>query len=647
TALRPDTALPAPVLALLRAVLIRRTRPLVSDMLDRGVGQSVLRFPQRAPPAAVRYDLTATYPGVYEEAADLLESLTFAPFRTGSYTRRVTNAVSSTRATASGGAELLRILLLKRLESSVSALTASLTAQIRFLESFLDHLRTGRLLTPADHRSFRGSTETDAVQLFLGDVVLAEVPRPLDVRALELDACADLERLRAFRRRLGGSADRDPKVNRLFELLDGPLARERVLLFTEFRETATYLWTALRDRGGVGLIHGGGAYLGRSACRRREVIERFAPAANSAPPPPPREAVRILVATDVLAEGMNLQDARHVISYDLPWNPVRLVQRIGRIDRLGSPHDVIFTHAFLPDHGLERLLRLLERVRAKLHAIQAGVGIEPNLVENVTAETSTDSRVFLGRLSVGDATLLDEIERRDSAAFEIEERLRIAWLRHGEAHVPEVSTDAVPFAVMSLPHASDQDECMLLAIRDGEWVEFVRFNPHDAAIEVDPPCAFALLLDVLHTRQSECPATDSHRELLDCVFAHVRRVLSERTKFMRPNHSNRGRSATISRHLLAALAREPGGPDPELCARVESMLSRIGTGGPAGLEYDLAELIARDRTHDRISAARLCSAIESLLDPRAGGLPQRPPQPGDVELLAAIALRSAGGERRV
>ena len=137
-----------------------------------------------------------------------------------------------------------------------------------------------------------------------------------------------------------------------------------MLLFSEFRETAEYLWHALRNQAPCALIHGSGAWLGSTPAARRAVIERFAPRANGVRPPPRREAVRILIATDVLAEGLNLQDAADAVSYDLPWNPVRVVQRLGRIDRLGSPHPSVRSWYFVPHRDLDRLLGLLHRIPA-------------------------------------------------------------------------------------------------------------------------------------------------------------------------------------------------------------------------------------------------------------------------------------------
>src|SRR5690606_16836020 len=188
-----------------------------------------------------------------------------------------------------------------------------------------------------------------------------------DRARLRDDVASDHQLLQTLHQRLATlRMTADPKLARLHELLDHELRDEKTLIFTEFRETARYLWRSLRHRPGTALIDGGGAFLGQTPATRQSVITRFAPEANHTPPPPRHHHVDLLIATDVLAEGLNLQDARCVVSYDLPWNPVRLMQRIGRIDRIGSPHQTIFPYHFAPDQNLDELLHLSARLHAKL-----------------------------------------------------------------------------------------------------------------------------------------------------------------------------------------------------------------------------------------------------------------------------------------
>jgi hypothetical protein len=186
------------------------------------------------------------------------------------------------------------------------------------------------------------------------------------------------------------------------------------------------MWRRLARRHPVGLIHGGGAWLGLSRASRAEVVRAFAPQSNHATVSA-ASRVRVLIATDVLSEGWNLQDARDVVSFDLPWNPVRLMQRLGRIDRLGSPHRTVRCHNFMPDHELDDLLGLVDRLSAKLDAIQAAVGdpgriLHPGSILRPGAESPTPS---------GAASHSHEKETRlPRISCRAADRLRVRLLRH-------------------------------------------------------------------------------------------------------------------------------------------------------------------------------------------------------------------------
>ncbi len=531
---------PVPIARVLERVMIRRTRPFVRErhggvLLPDG---RRLAFPRRAPPVAVRYTLDDALPGFAAEAVARIEALAFAPLRLGAY--------GDDAAEGAGAADLLRVHLLKRLESSAAAFEATLRHQIRFLEAFLDALHRGRLLAPREHAGLHAG-DRDAVQLSLDTLVLRRLPPRLEVERLDGDAGADLHALRGLARALAGAPPgTDPKLAALRTLLDGPLAGEKVLVFTEFRDTARHLWRALAERGHVALIDGGGAFLGRSPAGRREVIARFAPRANGRPEPPPRERVDLLIATDVLSEGLNLQDARRVVSYDLPWNPVRLIQRIGRIDRLGSSHETVYTYHFLPEHGLEHALRLLERLRRKIVAIGRTVGGEDSPLAGRGAGAAWARRggkeeaggggvgqlepgagaSLLDRLAAGDPDVLDDIERADAAPFEAEERLRAAWraLAAGQDHsraemhgAPEVAKGTATEPGARAPGGADRDTAaetgqaagldvaiptasmtlegrhrLLLALAAGEEKRWLVYDVADARIDADPRAADVL-----------------------------------------------------------------------------------------------------------------------------------------------------------
>ncbi|MGB9006128.1 MAG: helicase-related protein, partial [Candidatus Aminicenantales bacterium] len=118
----------------------------------------------------------------------------------------------------------------------------------------------------------------------------------------------------------------------------------------------------------------------RHGITREQAVFGFVPISSEAPPGRDEDRFDILVTTDVLAEGVNLQQCRHIINYDLPWNPMRLVQRHGRIDRIGSLYNEVFIRCFFPDKRLDSLLTLEARVRRKLAQAAASVGVESEVI---------------------------------------------------------------------------------------------------------------------------------------------------------------------------------------------------------------------------------------------------------------------------
>ena len=113
---------------------------------------------------------------------------------------------------------------------------------------------------------------------------------------------------------------------------------------------------------------------------RRDRVVRFAPLANGRASLPWDQQVDLLISTDALSEGQNLQDGEAIINYDLHWNPVRMVQRAGRLDRLGSPHQTIHIYNFFPEEELDQLLGLMDRLHRKLEAINRTVGLDASVL---------------------------------------------------------------------------------------------------------------------------------------------------------------------------------------------------------------------------------------------------------------------------
>lgn len=152
----------------------------------------------------------------------------------------------------------------------------------------------------------------------------------------------------------------DTKLKALQRLLTQEHPKEKVLIFTQFADTVRYLARELKARG-VDKLEG---VTGQSE-DPTSLAWRFSPISNERVIKPEDE-LRVLVATDVLSEGQNLQDCAIVVNYDLPWALIRLVQRVGRVDRIGQKAESIYCHSFLPAEGLETIIRLRSRVKQRI-----------------------------------------------------------------------------------------------------------------------------------------------------------------------------------------------------------------------------------------------------------------------------------------
>jgi hypothetical protein len=193
----------------------------------------------------------------------------------------------------------------------------------------------------------------------------------LFVDGLATDLRADARALLAVRDQCGAwDAAEDKKLARLVELLTVHHPKEKVLIFTQFADTVRYLTTELTARGITALAGATG-----ESANPTELAWRFSPISNEKRVPPGDE-LRVLVATDVLSEGQNLQDCAIVVNYDLPWAIIRLIQRAGRVDRIGQRAERILCYSFLPADGVERIIRLRGRVRQRLRENAEVVGTD-------------------------------------------------------------------------------------------------------------------------------------------------------------------------------------------------------------------------------------------------------------------------------
>jgi len=394
---------------------------------------------------------------------------------------------------------LIRTSLFKRLESSVEAFRKSIDRQVRVHRNFLAALDNG--IIAAGERAtdiLEGEVDEtdDALRAFLESLREAEAERGFgyDIDAFRADDLrADVEHdLRTFeyiqslvtRERI--PPDRDEKLQVFLKHLPTLLGGGKLLVFSEYHDTAQYLFHHLPDS-----VKADAALVTGDTEHPERIVPLFAPKANRDYQMRSGEReLKLLVSTDVLSEGLNLQDCNNVLNYDLHWNPVRLIQRFGRIDRIGSEHDVVYAYNFLPEKAAEQELDLRKKLENRIREFNAILGMDGQVLdkkelvnpEAVYAIYEERSGKHLGRFEVGEAELFGvslaeaeeffrELREREPAEYE-----RIRNLRDG---------------IRTGRHTGDGK--VLVLCRAGSFMRLYVRTLDATAVDIDTMDALALL----------------------------------------------------------------------------------------------------------------------------------------------------------
>ena len=553
-------------------------------------------FPVRrlAPPA--EYDLAAAYGGKLEPLLSALER------------------VAQTAPDLGRGAALLHLALVRRLESSRAALLRTLRRHRDFVAEWAAAAAAGRHLSRRGFHAMFPRHDEDDTQLSLLPYLLGEpeTASPADLaehrhaldRALEITETA--------------AAGVDPKLDALERLLAGELAQRRTIVFTEYRDTAMHVAARLRRRFRVLAVTGNAAWAGRERLSRRVALDAFAPVSRRARASRLLDAA-VLVATDVASEGMNLQDAAAVVNYDLPWNPVRVMQRIGRVDRLGALHSEVVLAHLVPAGGLRQLTGVLRRLRSKLRGGQGLLGIEP---DPLAALWWIDGR----------PPRIDELESeswRLVEPFEAADRWRATV---GPAAPPRSARPLI--AAGLLADQGPPSAGLLLAL---EWPNGSRIPLPFVAAPSGAIAPDGIALGGLATRAlaaAPLPAAPSDfAYVLGSVLAGARAqllTLSATRRGVDAPGTNRRRALDA---LLHAAHRAEEARDAEATVAVERAVAALQHELPVGLERRLGRLLHDQHGGDRL-AASIARAIVPALPPAAPALDGTP----RLVLVAAIAL---------
>jgi superfamily II DNA or RNA helicase len=432
-----DTSAGVVLFNLLEEVMVRNTRPYIRTAYRNAtIKGKPVAFPNRRL-HTVTYDLGATYGGLYDEIVAAIDSLSLAPYKLEAYKKKSAIRDEEQHKFEEGREEglvgIFKTRFLKRLESSIEAFRLSLRRALTFEETYKDYLLDRKVVSSKDfQKAIRFLARDEEDDITAGSVAdeldaVAEAKAYIeslptvdlneyDLRKLTHDVEADVKALKGLYERTEALAAKDGKLQRLKELLAGDLKGKKVLIFSTFKDTTRYLHRRLTEDAKwlkqTGTPHIRRIDSGNHPDERGHIIAQFAPVA-SGNNNTPGEEIDILISTDVLSEGQNLQDCGILINYDLTWNPIRLVQRNGRIDRIGSPHTDIAIYNLFPEAELEALLHLIERLNDRITTID-----ELGLLDGSVLGELVHPRTFntIRRIREEDGTVLDEEEARAELA---------------------------------------------------------------------------------------------------------------------------------------------------------------------------------------------------------------------------------------
>jgi superfamily II DNA/RNA helicase len=474
----------------LKYVMVRRTRREIEEFYGDDLKRQKIWFPKVADPVPLLYQLNRTESEVF---SDTLKSITSSDFHYARY-QPLNYYTGPVQEQALQGqrnlATFMKILLVKRLESSFHAFRETIGRFIKSHELVLKAFDNEHsVYTSRKHSNkvleFLEKGDDAAIDALIEQEKVVKFPASAFTAAFRRDVASDLKTLREIQRSWSG-VKRDPKWIEFRRVLTSEprLKKGKLVIFSEFAETAEYLAKKISTEVERKTICFSGA---SSPELRREVIANFDANFVNA-----RDDYRILVTTDVLAEGMNLHRSATVINIDIPWNPTRMMQRVGRVNRVGTKFTTIYSYNFFPTDEGDDEIALTEAAKSKIRAFITLLGNDARLLtrdEEITAHNLFD-RINSKKAVEGDAPepkselkylrhILDVKEKQPELFQRIVNLPRKA--RSTRAHAPEPTPADRPDAI-----PAPSRPALITYFRQGRLDKFFRSHDgNDYADELD------------------------------------------------------------------------------------------------------------------------------------------------------------------
>jgi superfamily II DNA or RNA helicase len=559
----------------LKYLMVRRTRSEIARYFERDLRAQGLRFPDVAAPQPLFYALSPAEDAIFNETIELIsQKFTYARYTPLLYSKKALDQLEEQAQRNMG--KFMKILLVKRLESSFFAFKNSIDRFIHSYEMFIAEYEKGNVYVSKKHihKIFEllENDDDEAVQRLIDEGKAERYDSAEFTGQFITDLRNDLEILRRIQA-LWTQITRDPKLLTLLnELQTNPLLRDnKLILFTESKETAEYLAERInRAQAGAALCFTGHS----DEHARQQVIRNFDAKARH-----PQDEYRILVATEVLSEGVNLHRANVVINYDIPWNPTRMMQRVGRINRVDTKFDTIYTFNFFPTQQANDEIKLKEAAEAKINAFLTLLGGDAALLtegEPIGSHELFDRLVSKKTLTGEDEAetselkylrVIQNIRDNDPALFEKIKRLP-KKARAGRRSLTR------PSDTLSQWERGRGEGALVTYFRRGKTQKFFLAAPAAESMELDFISAAALL---------ECAPDEPRRKLPEAYFDLLDRnkqaFVFATTEDVDDPEPRRGRdSARQMVKTLRAVFKNAQQLTDEQEGYIETVLSRLEAG---------------------------------------------------------------------
>lgn len=654
----------------LKYLMVRRTRSEIARYFAQDLQTQGLKFPEVANPTPLYYELNEQEDAVFTETIELIsQKFTYARYTPLLYLKEGLDQLEEQSQRNMG--RFMKILLVKRLESSFFAFRNSIERFIRSYEMFLAEYEKGNVYVSKKHihKIFEALESDDdaAVQRLIDEGKAERHAAAEFTEAFLHDLRSDLEILRRIQT-LWQTVERDPKLLALLQQLKtNPLLRQgKLILFTESKETAEYLTKHVnRMFPNAALCFTGGA----DEAARRAVIQNFDAKARH-----PRDDYRILISTEVLSEGVNLHRSNVVINYDIPWNPTRMIQRVGRINRVDTKFDTIYTFNFFPTQQANDEIKLKEAAEAKINAFLTLLGGDAALLtegepigshelfdrlisrKTLTGEDEAESSElkYLNLIkAVRDEQpdLFEKIKRlpkkaraarsmslRGTRQSPSGEKIASPTLRSGQALGLDTNGESARSTRPSLAMASN---ALVTFFRRGKVQKFFLAAPEGESLELDFLAAAQML---------EC-APDAPRQKLpagffDLLEKNKQAFLNATTEEEPDNLAPRGRdSAYQVLKLLKAVFRNTQPLTEEQEEYIQTVTARLEAGGLPKETTARALKALKALDNQAANPLKALAALQTAIPPRlleGHFAEQNPRSSGRREVILSMALAGEG-----